>query len=215
MQKNRVFSRRKALPPAVKPSIFPALSNRKTLSSSGLGHCPFTAVTGVRIPLGSPLFSGTKNTCPSLKQTPLLPPIGKAAQPPETKRNARHRAEIGSSLSETAKTSSEAKNAIRRRQIGIKVSGVSDYQFWLLRTFNHELRKGGLSQPSSKLCPSLTPDPWHGPPPRRRSLSHVPGTAAARNCRSSCPRFSTLQNNREDNCAAFANQLLARKGGRP
>lgn len=24
-------------------------------SSSGLGHCPFTAVTGVRIPLGMPI----------------------------------------------------------------------------------------------------------------------------------------------------------------
>src|SRR5206468_9653119 len=27
---------------------------RKSLSSRGLGHCPFTAVTGVRIPLGTP-----------------------------------------------------------------------------------------------------------------------------------------------------------------
>ena len=26
-------------------------------SSSGLGHCPFTAVTGVRLPLGTP-FAG-------------------------------------------------------------------------------------------------------------------------------------------------------------
>ena len=165
--------------------------------------------------LGSPLLQSTNFPCSSFNTIPPLLPIGKAAQPPESKRIARHRAETGPSLSETAKTCSEAKKAISRRQIGIKVSGVSDYQFWLLRTFNHELRKGGLSQPSSKLCPSLTPDPWHGPPPRRRSLSHVPGTAAARNCRSSCPRFSTLQNNREDNCAAFANQLLARKGGRP
>jgi hypothetical protein len=29
-----------------------------TLSSSGLGHRPFTAVTRVRIPLGSPSFDG-------------------------------------------------------------------------------------------------------------------------------------------------------------
>ena len=26
-------------------------------SSSGLGHCPFTAATGVRIPLGTPFYS--------------------------------------------------------------------------------------------------------------------------------------------------------------
>ena len=31
-----------------------------TLSSSGLGHRPFTAVTRVRIPLGSPDFSGDR-----------------------------------------------------------------------------------------------------------------------------------------------------------
>src|SRR5690606_15462963 len=28
-------------------------------SSSGLGHRPFTALTGVRVPLGSPLFTDT------------------------------------------------------------------------------------------------------------------------------------------------------------
>lgn len=28
----------------------------KSPSSRGLGHCPFTAATGVRIPLGTPLY---------------------------------------------------------------------------------------------------------------------------------------------------------------
>src|ERR1700692_1463862 len=32
------------------------LSDHKTLSSRGLGHRPFTAVTRVRIPLGSPML---------------------------------------------------------------------------------------------------------------------------------------------------------------
>src|SRR5437763_1700997 len=32
-------------------------SRNKTLSSSGLGHSPFTGVTRVRIPLGSPIVS--------------------------------------------------------------------------------------------------------------------------------------------------------------
>lgn len=36
------------------PPDSPALFQKKTLSSSGLGHSPFTGVTRVRIPLGSP-----------------------------------------------------------------------------------------------------------------------------------------------------------------
>ena len=32
----------------------PTSSTIKSLSSRGLGHCPFTAATGVRIPVGTP-----------------------------------------------------------------------------------------------------------------------------------------------------------------
>ncbi len=32
------------------------LLNLLSLSSSGLGHCPFTAETGVRLPLGTPVI---------------------------------------------------------------------------------------------------------------------------------------------------------------
>src|SRR4051812_10403592 len=36
---------------------------RKSLSSRGLGHCPFTAVTGVRIPLGAPKVTPSILNC--------------------------------------------------------------------------------------------------------------------------------------------------------
>jgi hypothetical protein len=44
------------LRPLPRPGIFRPLFQEKTLSSSGLGHSPFTGVTRVRIPLGSPVF---------------------------------------------------------------------------------------------------------------------------------------------------------------
>jgi hypothetical protein len=39
---------------SIPPSSTILLGSSASPSSRGLGHCPFTAVTGVRIPLGTP-----------------------------------------------------------------------------------------------------------------------------------------------------------------
>ncbi len=54
---------------------------RRSPSSRGLGHRPFTAVTGVRIPVGTPAFSGSSARKGSEKSGPFLFPEPRKLRP--------------------------------------------------------------------------------------------------------------------------------------
>ncbi len=49
----RIIAEKRLTPPPYTPYYTP--TSETSLSSRGLGHRPFTAVTGVRIPVGTPI----------------------------------------------------------------------------------------------------------------------------------------------------------------
>ena len=53
-----------SIPPGstILPSLEDHFSMIMSPSSRGLGHCPFTAATGVRIPLGTPYASSSRHS---------------------------------------------------------------------------------------------------------------------------------------------------------
>ena len=161
-----------------------------------------------RVAHGSGCFCNPNRTCRKLKNTPPYLPFGKSAHNPVSKRIALNNHAFSLSLPETPKGSIFDHFPRFGCETRAKVSGVSHGLVKALPTLKQRSRKGGHSEPSSNVCPTLTLDPWHGPP--RRSFHHVPRRSAARDCSAARSRVATLQT-----VGTAAHKASTSKGGRP
>ncbi len=186
-----------------------------TLSSSGLGHRPFTAVTRVRISLGSPLFSGTRKLCHKLKHHAVSLSIRTWPLRQATKPLSGRSRVFDKSPRETGKRDFCLRFPPLGTETRPKVSGVSHRLFKALLMLN---RKGAQALPfplkgSSLMWQSLkglilTLCLRHGPS-FRRSRTPLPRRTTACRCLAAPSRASTPQRKRWHS----STRRISQKGG--